>query len=187
MKRIKERVIFDNYDLWENYAECARENLIENGIPSPSESDIWDEIYEYSSQEWEDALCGLKDYMEGKTWIAFGSCGLWYGRVAAGTIFTDFEEFFCEATKDCDYWKIYDENGHLYLKCFHHDGTNFYEIKEVTDRGVEYLQNWEYNYSDKRTEEYVHKNIMERYSRLPRYAEKEWGCKRVEYEKEEAA
>lgn len=184
-KQGKERIIFDNYEPW-NREEDAQENLIINGIEEPSIDDIYNEIYELLSIEWEDNKRDLENFFDGSTWILFGTAGLWNGNFAAGTIFTDFTEMFDNAIKDCDYWKIYDVNGHLYLKCSHHDGTNFYEIKEVTDRGVEYLQNWEYNYSDKRTEEYVHKNIMERYSRLPRYAEKEWSCKRVEYEKEEA-
>lgn len=184
MKKAKERIVFDNYNLWETYVKDATENLIYNGIKEPSEYDIWNEIYDMSYSEWDDTFYKLEKFFDGKTWIAFGSCGLWYKNVDAGTIFTDFGKFFYKAIKDCDYWKIYDANGHLYLKCSHHDGTNFFEIKEVTNRGIEYLENWEYNYNDKRPEKYVHQKVVEKYSRLPRYAEKEWGCKRTEFEKE---
>ena len=184
MKKAKQRIIFNNYNLWEDYAEDARESLIFNGVKNPLENGIWEEIYCMVDLEWSDTLQELKTFFDGKTWLAFGTCGLWHGNVAAGTIFTDFEKFFYKAIKDCDYWKIYDENGHLYLECSHHDGTNFFEIKEVTEKGVEYLENWEYNFNDKRSEEYVHQKVVEKYSRLPWYAAKEWGCKKIEYEKE---
>lgn len=111
-----------------------------------------------------------------------GHCGLWYGNRAAGTIFDDFGQMFATTTQDCDYWKIYDVNGHLYLECSHHDGTNHFEIKRITNKGVAYLKNWESNWSDKRSEQYVHEKIMSRYSVLPRFAEKVYGCKKVEYE-----
>lgn len=185
-KQGKERIIFDNYNPWEDYAEDARESLINNGIKNPSQDNIWEEIYFMINLQWEDTLQELECFFDGKIWLAFGCCGLWYGNIPAGTVFTDFKKFFYQAIKDCDYWKIYDENGHLYLQCSHHDGTNFFEIKEVTKKGVEYLENWEYNYNDKRTEEYIHKKVIEKYSRLPRYAEKMWSCPKVEYEKETA-
>ena len=181
----KERIIFDNYEPW-NYEEDARENLIINGIEEPSTDDIYNEIYELLSIEWEYNKRDLENFFDGSTWILFGTAGLWNGNFAAGTIFADFTEMFDRAIKDCDYWKIYDVNGHLYFKCSHHDGTNFYEIKQLTEKGVQYLENWEYNWNDKRTEQAVHNKIIERYSILPRYAEKMLGCSRIEYVKETA-
>lgn len=183
MKRTgKERVIFDNYSLWE-LEEAAKENLLENGIDDPTEDDIWDEVYEQLNMYWDDVKCDLKEFInDGSSWIIMGHCGLWYGNRAAGTIFNDFEQMFVTMTQHCDYWKIYDVNGHLHLECSHHDGTNHFEIKRITDKGVAYLKNWEANWSDKRSEQYVHEKIMSRYSVLPRFAEKVYGCKRVEYE-----
>jgi hypothetical protein len=70
----------------------------------------------------------------------------------------------------------------MYLTCSHHDGTCHYEIKILTDAGKEYLRNWEDSYNDRRTERAVHKQIFDRYSRIPRYAEKVWGAKSREYE-----
>ena len=36
---------------------------------------------------------------------------------------------------------------------------------------------------DKRTEEYVHDKVMERYSILPHFAHTVYGCPKVEYKK----
>ena len=55
------------------------------------------------------------------------------------------------------------------LTCSHHDGTNFYEIKILTDRGIEYLNGTMGRASDKRSEQYVHEHIFKRYSKLPHF------------------
>jgi hypothetical protein len=189
MKRLPvARIIYNNYDLWETYPdEDIKEMLIENGCEEDDITDemIWRERYDLSSLDWEASKYELEQFFlnNGNKWMIFGEVGRWDGTYKAGTMFDTFEDFFYKAAKDCDYWKFYDENGHLYLTCSHHDGTCHYEIKEVTDKGVEYLENWEYgSYSDKRTEEYVHTQIFNRYSRLPRFSEKVYGCKRFEYQ-----
>ena len=189
MKRLPvARIIYNNYDLWETYPdEDIKEMLIENGCEEDDITDemIWRERYDLSSLDWEASKYDLEQFFlnNGNKWMIFGEIGRWDGIYKAGTMFDTFEEFFYEAAKDCDYWKFYDENGHLYLTCSHHDGTCHYEIKEVTDKGIEYLENWEYgSWSDKRTEEYVHTQIFNRYSRLPRFAEKVYGRKRFEYQ-----
>ena len=185
----KSRTIYNNYSLWENYPdEEMKAYLIENEryetedeIP---DSAIWEARYLYDECDWgmarTELMCFFRDY--GNKWMIFGEVGRWDGVYKAGTPFDTFDDFFYKATKDCDYIHFYDENGHLYLTCSHHDGTCHYEIKEVTDKGIQYLENWEYDWDDKRTKEYVHTQIFNRYSRLPRFAERVYGCPKVEYE-----
>ena len=72
-------------------------------------------------------------------------------------------------------------NGHLYIHCSHHDGSCEYEIKKLTDNGINYFDNWEYNWNDKRTEGYIGRKLVEKYSVLPRFAERIYGCKKLEY------
>ena len=59
----------------------------------------------------------------------------------------------------CDYIKIWMENGHFYVKGSHHDGTDEVEVKEITDRGNDYYDNWNYG-SDNRTEREVHHKMF---------------------------
>ena len=184
MRKPQRRTIYNNYNLWEDYEEDAREMLEERGNSNLSENDIWDEINFIDEVNWENEKENLEDFFSEGTWILRGCVGRWDGNYQAGTIFTDFMEMFYKATRDCDYVHIYDENGHLYLRCSHHDGTNLYEIKKLTDKGIEYLENWEYNWDDKRNERYVHDQIMKRYSVLPQFMHKVYGCPKVEYEKE---
>lgn len=187
-KRIpKKRTIYSNYDLWENYPDdYIKDCLKENGY---EEDDITEEAmnrerYFYDEMDWQDAKCSLEEFFSknGDSWIAVGKVGLWHGVYPAGTVFEEFDKFFYEAVKDCDYWHLYDENGHLYLRCSHHDGTNLFEIRRITDQGIKFLERWEDNWDDKRSEQYIHTQIMKRYSRLPQFAKKVYGCKRFEYE-----
>lgn len=184
----KPRTIYDNYNLCKTYPDEGIKSYFmeENGYEEDEITDemIWKERYWLDECDWETESERLKKFFldNPNKWILFGTIGRWDGLYRAGTIFDRFEDFFYEATEDCHYWKFYDENGHLYLTCSHHDGTCCYEIKEMTDKGREYLDNWEYNWNDKRSEEYVHTQIIKRYSRLPRFAEKVYGCKRTEYQ-----
>lgn len=183
----KERTIYSNYDLYETYSDKdIKEILLENGLEEDLITDekMWEERYFLDECDWESAKEELKEFFlnNGNKWMLFGEVGRWNGVYKAGTLFDTFDDFFYEATKDCNYIHFYDENGHLYLTCSHHDGTCHYEIKEVTDKGVEYLENWEYDWNDQRSREYVHTQIFNRYSRLPRFAERVYGCKRFEYQ-----
>lgn len=187
-KVAKERTIYDNYNLEKIYPdndliEIARECNWVDEDEEITDDMLWNWRYEESQIDWEREFKGLKDFFQGKTVGFFGEVGLWHGTYKAGKI-GDFEQLFWRAIEDCDYFKFYDENGHLYFTCSHHDGTNHFEIKELTKKGREYLSNFEdwYFVNDKRTEEYVHDQIYKRYSKLPRFAEKVYGCKPREYE-----
>ena len=75
-------------------------------------------------------------------------------------------------------------NGHFFLQCSHHDGTNLYEIKKVTEKGISYYENWGSSIfsSDQRTEQEILTRIMNRYSTLPHYVHIMYGCPKVEFE-----
>ena len=187
-KRIpKERTIYNNYDLWETYPDKdIKEWLIDNGY---EDDEITDEMLLrerrlQDESDWENAKEELKEFFlnNGEKWLLIGSVGRWDGVYPAGTVFETFEDFFYKATSDCDYIHFYDENGHLYLRCSHHDGTCHYEIRKITEQGIKFLERWEENWDDKRSEQYIHTQIMKRYSRLPQFAKKIYGCKRFEYE-----
>ena len=148
---IKERVIYDNYDF-----------------------DEMNDVY------WEDEREILNRFFDGsKQYLIRGYMGRWDGTHAAGHVFDDFDEMFYQAARDCDYWKIWDENGHLYFKCSHHDGTNLFEIKRLTQKGADFLEKWENNFGDFRTTKEAHGIIWNSnfFSGLPYYARAVYGCK----------
>lgn len=181
MKQAKQRVIYNNYDLWKDYADDVKENLSDEA----TENEIWEEIYFQDEINWSDEHEQLKTFFNNSgVWLIRGRVGRWDGQHAAGHVFTDFDEMFYTAIQDCQYWKIWDENGHFYLKCSHHDGTNFFEIKKLTGKAVDFLENWKYN-DDPRTEREVHNVVWycNLFSALPHFAHNVYGCKKQAYKK----
>lgn len=173
-KTPKERILFNNYDDDDWFEEIKKKMTEENG-KEPNDNEVFEEMYMLQDFDWECFQDEFKYFMKGKIFILQGNIGRWNGRHRGGFTFDSFREL-SKAWKDCDYIKVYDENGHLYIECSHHDGSNFYEIRELTERGEEYLSNHYYD-----DEEHVHDMIMKYYSRLPRYAQKFWGCPRQEW------
>lgn len=185
MKKAKERVIYDNYNKDGLYEE-AKEYLIENGNEDPSENEIWNEVYFLEEMYYEDDTYELKKILDNGEFIAVGTCGRWDGNFAGGFIFNSWRDLTCKLFTDCDYFKFWDENGHLYMQCSHHDGTHSVEIRKLTEKGINRYNNWVYNWSDKTPEREIHKKLFtdSHYSKLINYAHTVWGCPRVEYEKE---
>lgn len=181
---MKERIIYNNYDLWDDYEEEAR-NFLQEEYPDIeiTENDIWDEINFQDQICWDDTYDELTRFFSKYEHIMLmGSLGLWTGRHAAGDIFDSFQDAFYKATKDCDYIKIWDENGHLYLQCSHHDGTNLFEIKIINDKGFEFIENWSYNWDDKRQKKDIHNIVWNSnfLSKLPHYVYTTYGYRKYE-------
>lgn len=184
MKITKERIIYDNYDLWETYPdadliEMARECEWIDEDEEPTNETISEWRYFADENDWEAAKEDLSMFFADETVGFFGEVGLWDGTYKCGDI-GEFWDLYYKATEDCRYIKIYDENGHLYLTCSHHDGTNHFEIKILNDDAEDYYDRWSYG-NDNREEYEVITQIYKRYSKIPRYAQKMWGCKAREY------
>lgn len=186
MREGKERIIYDNYDIEEQYRDAVLEDLEEG--ETLKEQDLSDRMYEMSQIEWELTKADLETFFSSGTWILTGSVGRWDGCYAAGAIFegSNVLSVFCKSLTDCDYWKIYDINGHFYFKGSHHDGDVNYEIKRLTEKGEIYFELWE-NGFDQRSEKYVHEQIEKYYSRLPHFAHKMYGVPKMEFLKKSAS
>ncbi len=181
----KERVIYNNYDLWDDYPDDEIDTIARECEWVDEDEEITDEMriqwrYWEDEANWDAEKEMLEDFFKGKTVGFFGEIGLWHGTYKCGNI-GDFWKLYYEAVRDCDYIKIYDENGHLYLTCSHHDGTNHFEIKVLNDDAEDYYDRWSYG-NDNRKEYEVITQIYKRYSKIPRFMEKVYGCKTREYE-----
>lgn len=190
MAQPKKRIIFDNYDVYSDYVEEATAGLITPEGEEPAIDEIYDLCNQYAADIWDDERTSLESFFDkpNTTWLLMGTLGLWNGNFAGGFTFEAFNEMFLKAAKDCDCWSLWDENGHFYLKCSHHDGTNMFEIRKVTEAGQELLENWEYSDSEdplyNYSEQELHNRIWEQYSELPHYAHNVYGCSETEYESE---
>lgn len=179
----KERIIYNNYDLCNMFDDARAFLLEEHDKDEITDSMVWDEIYFQDSLNWQDESERLTDFFTGHgSFLIRGYVGRWDGDFAAGAVFDNWESMFADATKDCDYVKIWDENGHFYLKCSHHDGTNLFEIKRLSDAGYSFIDNWEYNWDDERSERQIHDIVWNSnfLSSLPHFAHTVYGCRKRE-------
>ena len=140
---MRKNLIYSNYNP-DDYREGAIENLMENcgyeSIEEISEDTIWGEIYLMLDDYWTDEQYNIEEYLSGKSLLVCGSVGRWDGRFAAGKIVSVDKLWDC--LNDCGYWEVYDEGGHLHIRGSHHDGSNHFEVKVLTDKGAELWEKW---------------------------------------------
>lgn len=135
-------VLFNNYDF--NFDEYKKDYIENNEIEGDvSDATIWDYISELEHMEWKDMLNELAQIDNYKKCVAFGTAGIWQGRCDCGKIYDTIENAINGIIKDCDYIKVWSENGHLYIQASHHDGTHNFEIKLLTYKGWEIWDSWE--------------------------------------------
>lgn len=188
MKRIpKRRLIYSNfYDEYGTFDDARQFLFEEYGDDEEWESAkdvpgdrVWDELAFQDECNWDNEKYELEKFFDPGYWILQGTFGLWYGRPRGGFTFGSFQEM-AKAWDNCDYIRLYDENGHFYIDAAHHDGTNRYEVKRLTDKGLQYLNDHMWD-----VEEEVHDVLFGSnfYSALPHYAHEVFGCKEREYER----
>lgn len=140
--------IFNNYDVTAAY-DCAKEFLLEmseeNGEDPEglTEEEIWEEVGEEERKIWElNVKENLMDFFFGKTVLVKGTVERWNGKGEGGEI-GDFEDLLQGFLKDCDYIRIWDKDGHLFVRGSHHDGTVEAEVLILTEKGIEAYEDWE--------------------------------------------
>lgn len=176
MKKENIVTIYDNYDVFSLYEEDAKSYLTEEGNEDPTERQIADEVYFMDKCEWEDAKMLLMEFFDnGRIWIVCGSVERWNGTRDGGMLFTDFFNMLEKVGKDCEYFRFYDEDGHFYLQCSHHDGTNHFEIRRMTKGGMDLYNDWDYDFKDTRSEREMMTELFDRYSELPNFAKEMFG------------
>ena len=175
-RRVRECLIYNNY--WDDAkAKWIRDDIVtrrqEDGDDTePTEDEIYQEWCDFYDQLlWDDLDSSMKDFLEDKPLIISGYAGLWNGKSEGGKIVVGWEGVR-EAFNNIDYIKIYEVNGRLCLECSHHDGTNYWEVKEVTPRGM----GWYYGHEDEDRRTIVETLFYTKgMSRELRYCQKVWG------------
>lgn len=186
-KEPKKRILYSNsYDyLYEDAQAFLIENHRENNPQDfewkPSDERIVEEMSSIDDLNWDDFKINFENFFNTNTFVLQGTVGRWDGTYGAGYVFDSFHGL-CRAWQSCEYVEIYDCNGHLYVDCSHHDGSNHYEIRVLTECGVKYVDNHKYDMDERE----LHTKLMHpNHSKLPHAAHTVFGCKRIEYEKGE--
>lgn len=146
--------------------QCCRDDKweTEDDIPDNIVSNF---VYNDECWEWDGVVADLK-YLIKKSphgFVLYGSIGRWNGTVPGAWIIKEFDDLY-DCWQDCDYIKIYDEDGHLYIECSHHDGNNKYELKELTAAGADFEGDFDRLWND------------DNYTQPAYFAHKVWGCEK---------
>lgn len=173
---MKEVVLFDNYDVSARYEDMRR--FLQNEYPGREITD--GEVWEHVSVEEEWAWNDMVDELEGKLAsfvIVAGSVGRWSG-TASGVIVYDscgmpargqgslLRHILCEVGKDCEYFRVSVRGGSVHIQCTHHDGTNCFELRNLSERGYNAYADW---YDNVRFTDLSEKKMLDRLFRSKRY------------------
>ena len=139
---------FNEEEMRENWYGLAEVNDWEIPEDGPSDDDLWEKWYDQNERDWDDIECEVKWHDERGSYLIIASLGLWNGRFDGGKI---IDGYLTEAIRACfeDYNKVYWQDKNLKVEATHHDGTNYFIIKKLTDRGIEFYNNHEWDYDDR--------------------------------------
>jgi len=184
----KTLLLYDNYDVTDFE---TRKKEWEADFPGEeyTEEMYWDD----ESTRADEFFDELRHFIENnkRAFIITGSVGRWTGQHRGGYLFNSaygnngyysslYRRGLWDAFKDCDYFEFIDDNGLLKIRCSHHDGTNYYEVRELTKKGEEYAELHEYD-----DDEEVHKVLLSSniYTRNVHYAHRVFGWHKRRYGK----
>ena len=115
-------------------------DLNEKDIKDIPESDIY-HFWEACNEDWyEEFKYNMKVNMNNKKYIILGTLGLWDGKREVAAIEKGFDAIL-KCVYDSDYVEIFEEDEKLIIQTHHHDGTNMFEIKELTFSGFNIVEN----------------------------------------------
>lgn len=123
---------------YEDYKDWCEMNEVE---PQGEDSnDYWEFVGQMQTMEWEDFLmninhCELSD----SKWVVSGTLGLWYGnRDIVPNIHDTLEDAVCACygSSIADI-KVEKRGDVIVVTALHHDGRNYFELRALTDLGVE--------------------------------------------------
>lgn len=143
---MKKLTIWSNRDInpedWiEDYKETAEINGWEED--TDDENNLWDYIHDTLAQYLDDECTNLNIPTDGRI-LVIADLGLWDGRHQGYQIFgKNVNQIF---KQHYDYTEWYSDGYNIKAVDVHHDGTNYYEFREIReDRNIQNLLDAIYN------------------------------------------
>lgn len=98
----------------------------------------------------------MEELLEKKDVVMRCNLGLWDGTCEGGGIISTMKDFW-RMFEDCETCKIEETEEGLKIEVNHHDGTNYYMLRVLTDEG------WDYNRQneDILTDRELHTNLWD--------------------------
>jgi len=110
-----------------------------------TDEEVWAEISMRDNDAWDMIKEDLSEYCDTKRsyLIVHGTSGTWRGNLPGGKVVNTFDEAL-ESMSGCDIEIQEDSTGELTLIGSHHDGTNYYNVRFLTKKGIDWYEhhNW---------------------------------------------
>lgn len=79
---------------------------------------------------WDDFKDEFTRFMKNQVFVAIGIVKKWDKKVYTCFLIDEFDRII-DLVQGCDNFVVYDDDQHLYIDCYHHDGVNRYEIRKL--------------------------------------------------------
>ena len=112
---------------------------------TPDEEELDRFIEDTNAMYLDDEYANVTFYEEehgSKTYVILADLGLWNGRAEGGKIIKGLWNAISKCFED--YNHVYEYRRRLCVDAIHHDGTNHFQIKELTPVGMDYMENHPY-------------------------------------------
>ena len=166
-KEVKETILYSNdnsYSFDDVKSIIEEERWDEDDYTPVTNEDVYNRISLYQDCDWQDFEDAYEDIIDRRRFVVLADLGRWNGRVKAKKIISGWNEFL-SCFNHLDYITIKDVNGRLIVEGSHHDGHDYMEFRELTEKGEELADNPYKWYKD---EAYLC-NIYSKYPRLLQY------------------
>ena len=132
---------------------------------------VFDQMSFEDDLDWQYVKDELSSMFQTHCYLLTGYCGTWRGNLDGGKFIHSINDLM-NAISHLDDIRITDHNGHFIIEGSHHDGSDRYELKRLTNKG--YLLADRYYFARDRE---LHNTIMKNnfYSALPRFGKVIYG------------
>lgn len=144
-------IYFNNYDGYsrDDYHEFCLINDIE--FDETDDHAFWEWCKDEADADWDNILWEIKHYDKTHygNYFVDANLGLWNGNRNGFNVFNSLEKAFWACCDNMDYLIIEGEkNGDINITAIHHDGTNHFTIKKITDEAYDRYDEWLYRTDD---------------------------------------
>lgn len=134
--------------------EIYNEGIDDDDFEHCSDEAIWDAENEIISEQWK----AIKNKNGFEDCVFIGSVGLWNGRHNSVKYIESIDDM--DVCVDYDIIRFYRENRKLFVELVHHDGSHYFEIVRLNNKGIERVNNINNRYDD------VEMTILEKVERF---------------------
>lgn len=153
----------------ESYKECNGEE------PTQSQLECWinDEM-EFARDSFE---CEMKNFLKRHDkFILFGTFGAWDGPKGICALVDDLDDLQSALSLRGDNTVTFEDvSGKLIVTQSHHDGTNYYELRPLTKKGLDHYNN-NYVTGSRNTQLRMDLATVKCYTKNANYAKTMWGA-----------